>query len=816
MRIRRIFRTWLPLISFLGLWACGGESVSSPDSQNAAGNGGAAGAAGSGGSTVGAVPYRNQKVSKVDLLFMIDNSASTADKQKILAAAVPDLVERLTNPACVDSNTRAQVGTVAPGESCRDFFPGSEREFDPIVDMHIGVITSSLGGHGADSCSNVPTQNWNPRQEDMAHLITRGKDESGVALTVDTYQGRGFLNWDPTGTKSSPPGESDINRLKTNFTYMVRGADQDGCGFEASLEAWYRFLVDPAPYERMVPVPCYDGDTSNQCRGRDGVDQVVLTQRRDFLRPDSQVGIIMLTDENDCSVMDERQFFLALQALDGTGSFHLAHGTNACLNDPWDENCKSCWEVSAAEFPECGSGWANPEKDDTLNLRCFEQKRRFGIDFLYPVRRYVDGLSDPRLDDGTLNPLFCQEYTDGSRTKCASVLRDRSLIFLAGIVGVPWQDVAVDPGNLKQGYRPAEQLTWTPQDFANHGMAPPNGLPEGKTLWNMILGEVDENPGTDTNGDGLITADEKNLRFGSIVPTVEPIDPLMRESVDPRTGIHPVTGVDLAQPGTTGAGHPVNGAEWNIPARNDLQYTCVFDLGAFGPVDCSLPENAFGCDCNQAPENPLCWNGSSYGIMQYRAKAYPGRRQLAVLKGMGDQAVVASVCPANMTDTASADFGYRPAIQAIVGRLKDALQGTCWGQELPIAADGTVPCAILEATKGQPDSAGNVMCPPCTGARQDPTEKQIAGLEHDASFVQNGMSCICQIAQASPGAELNACVSEAIVADLEGWCYIDPAQAPSHNSDIVASCPPGGKRLIRFVGSDIPASGSLTYLFCDD
>jgi hypothetical protein len=179
------------------------------------------------------------------------------------------------------------------------------------------------------------------------------------------------LNWDFIGTKSTPPGESNVQNLKMNFTYMVRGADQDGCGFEANLEAWRRFLVDPAPYENMVPIPCYEGDTSNQCRGKEGVDQVVLTQRKDFLRKDSLLAVIMLTDENDCSVIDDRQFFLALQALDGTGSFHLAHGTNACLDDPWDANCKSCWEVNPADFPECATGWGNPEKDDMLNLRCF-------------------------------------------------------------------------------------------------------------------------------------------------------------------------------------------------------------------------------------------------------------------------------------------------------------------------------------------------------------------------------------------------------------------------------------------------------------
>src|SRR5262245_56664163 len=39
-------------------------------------------------------PAKQNKVSKIDLLFMIDNSSSMADKQAILADAVPDLVTR--------------------------------------------------------------------------------------------------------------------------------------------------------------------------------------------------------------------------------------------------------------------------------------------------------------------------------------------------------------------------------------------------------------------------------------------------------------------------------------------------------------------------------------------------------------------------------------------------------------------------------------------------------------------------------------------------------------------------------------------------
>ena len=58
---------------------------------------------------------KSTAVDKIDLLFMVDNSQSMADKQKILADAVPELVRRLVTPVCVDSQTQALIpGTAAP------------------------------------------------------------------------------------------------------------------------------------------------------------------------------------------------------------------------------------------------------------------------------------------------------------------------------------------------------------------------------------------------------------------------------------------------------------------------------------------------------------------------------------------------------------------------------------------------------------------------------------------------------------------------------------------------------------------------------
>lgn len=755
--------------------------------------------------------YKSDKVDKIDLLFMIDNSASMADKQKILADAVPDLVEKLVNPDCVNIETqehRANTGT------CPD---GWQPEFDAIRDIHIGVITSSIGGHGASIC-DPENGNGSPRHNDKAHLIA--VDLEGNA--IPTWQNKGFLNWDPDkeakvtgpdGVQKDAPGETNKANLIQNFQSMVKGAGENGCGFEASLEAWYRFLVDPAPYERMVRSDCF-GQTG-ACRSPEGIDQTVLQQRADFLRPDSLLAVIMLSDENDCSVIDGGQAYLALEQ-----GITMAPGTKACEKDPNSPDCHTCFGVGDPEKCPTGETWSDPGTEDPLNLRCFDQKRRFGMNMLQPIRRYVDGLTKDRFDDGDpntkdpFNPVFCPKYAERpdpndpqklavDPTECEVIPRQKSLVFLGGIVGVPWQDIARNPKSLLDGYVPAQQLAWTKKEFEAEGLAVPKGVTDKRTLWQVILGET--------------TPDME------IDPNVDPADPLMKESVAARTGTHPVTGEPVAPPGAhqsePGKVNSINGAEWEPAGKGDLQYACVFELPE--PITCT----GASCDCSASSDqtkNPLCWDADAgaYGATQFRAKAYPGRRQLAVLKGVGEQSIVASICPAKVDPDSrnDADWGYRPAIGAIVERLKSALQGQCWDQPLAPDADGSVQCIVVEATKASEHDGDTPICPPCEGdgPRQEPSARTMAALQADPDWQNNGLECACVIPQVpAENGRLRSCIEDPNP-QVDGWCYLDPERNPNADKASLASCPDGQRRLIRFVGatSEIPKAGSLTFLQC--
>src|SRR5262249_20355434 len=151
-----------------------------------------------------------------------------------------------------------------------------------VKDIHVGIITSSLGAVGTSLCPD-PTKPAaiQEQQDDHAHLLaTRGRGLAAVppdGLAPDKLR---FLEWNPKrdGTTSYA--------FKKTFEALVPAAGDEGCGFEAQLESVYRFLADPSPPAQISLVPCAS-DPSTKCASTSGVDQDVLAERKAFLRPDS-------------------------------------------------------------------------------------------------------------------------------------------------------------------------------------------------------------------------------------------------------------------------------------------------------------------------------------------------------------------------------------------------------------------------------------------------------------------------------------------------------------------------------------------------
>jgi hypothetical protein len=776
-------------------------------------------------------------VDKIDLLFMVDNSRSMADKQTALAMTLPDLVRGLVNPNCVDSNGNPAPPASQPAgplDACPD--PTTKRDFTPILDIHIGVVTSSLGGHGSDACPDSETFSCaggatNTSNNDHGHLVSRLDACMGGAAT--TYQGQGYLAWDPTGKKDTPPGESNLGSVNIDLTTgavttatpglvadlkdMVIGTGQLGCGYEAQMEGWYRFLIDPDPPESLE-LNAKTGDVT-----RVGIDNTLLQQRTDFLRPDSLLAIIAITDENDASVKEEGQFYLVYQQRNPSNpneNFHLPTSRQECNTNPLDPCCRSCGQdqTGCPTDPTCTT---LNDKNDDVNLREWHQKQRFGIDFYYPYTRYVEALTQQLVPNNAgemvANPIF----TNLNPSNNSSNVRDASLVFLACITGVPWQDIAVDPTDLTQGFKTPTQ------------MAMPDA--KGHTTWDYIMG--------------------KNQYPVSTTDPNAPLDPHMYEDDKPRTGTDPITGDVLAPPSMTEGGpDKINGHEYTPGTVNgvqdhpdDIEYACIFQLPA--PRDCSNAQTS--CDCTDPMnDNALCAadpNHNGNRTLQTHAKAYPAIREMFILHDLGNQGITASICPAQLTndDPSAADFGYRPAVAGIITRLKAALGGQCLPRQLTPNATGEVQCLVLEAINSNGVDAGENGLGyggKCDAYCDSQSARQAVTVDHqpavqaalaDPTSKNSKFDCFCEIKQlagttssvctqgAASASDLQACQCDPSDpplfggAQVNGWCYVDDTTVPPvGNPAIVKNCPESEKRLVRFVGAGNPKPGGVLFITC--
>jgi hypothetical protein len=682
-------------------------------------------------------------MTKMDLLLVIDNSLSMGEKQALLAQSTPYLLRRLTRPNCSESDG-TPTGVFADEDGTCS---AGEPEVAPIADLHIGVITSSLGDHGSnDVCADSETSE--PELDDRARLLPTVRD--GLMTPGNT----GFLSWDP----SLP----DVDALASAAAAEITAAGEKGCGYEAPLEAWYRFLVDPAPVGLM--------GNDGQVSVRGNVSEIVLEQRAAFLRPDSVLAIVLLSDENDCSILDEDErqgWLVGFQGGVGSNNWRMARGSSACEANPNDPCCHPCQSTAPSGCPAndtdsaCLIGTSLSLEEDSMNLRCFAQKRRFGIDLLYPTSRYVEALTSriirPRSDGLQAQNVLFAPVNSGMVPR-----RPEHVVFTA-IVGVPWQDAATEDSWS------GESLTYlAPYEL------------DRQKRWEVMLGD----PGTN----------------------VAPSDPFMIESVEPRAKAHPLL------PGVSaGTDNPINGHEL-AEATDELQYACTFPLAA--PVPCT-EDNATTCDCNvedSGTDRPTCeWPTDGADGVQTHGKAYPGLRQLEVARALGNSGVVASIC----AKSTSADdplndesFAYNPAMAAFVGQLPAAFSGPCLGVPLTTAeSDPThLACQVVEVLF---DTMDRPVCDCSTFG----LESALPGVRARAmDYLRNQQwcgdnrpltpcdeYCVCRIPELS-GTALEDCQNDPAYEGSEiGFCYIDPAQGAG-SLDTLVGCSPGYKRLIRFSG----------------
>ncbi len=758
-------------------------------------------------------PITQPLIERVDLLFAIDNSASMGDKQALLREAIPDLVDALLVPDCLNGNLRQKPAEGPEGLTCPT---GFHFEFPPVHDLHVGIVSSSLGGGGASDVCNGKTvvpAGKTRHDDDHGRLLNR-HHAGGEEVPVDDARpidgaGGNFLAWlpsaDPKNQGQPQPNVATApNRAAfvADFQELVAGVEEYGCGLEAQLESWYRFLVQPDPWERLEVV---GGTDAQPIVGLGDVDRIIVKQRKDFLREDSLVAIIMLTDEEDSwsdpLALSGRGWLTRTQSFPSSWPHvpgAMPRATSEC-SEPVDvahpestgpngPDCLSCavsgnkpnsgTPVSAD--PECQKPCSNPtgcigfygSAEDGLNVRYTnDMKRRYGVDPQFPIERYVDGLrsldvpnregehaggTGPYLGKKNCkNPLFSRNLPDGSDLSSDELCflqpgpRTPDLVFFAIIGGVPWQLLATDATNPKSAFK----LSLDDDD------------------WRRIVG-----------------ADPAHY-------LTDGIDPHMVESIGPRVGLPPPSAGNTAD--------PVHGREWRTvtsPVGIDLQYACTFPLPS--PRDCSAPDPGGFCDCSgpaslEAGASPLC-----QGNTQLRGKAYPTIRQLRVAKALGAQGIVGSLCARNTSDHDAPDYGYRPVMGSIVDRLRPVLAGQCLPRPL-VRSAGKVDCDVYVELP-----EGTSACDPTRGLRvPSPAElacwrvRRLRELQaSDPSATEGDLRPVCLLDQIpTPEYQNGTCE----LTGRPGWCYLGEGETGS-------SCP----QALRFSKTRQPPPGSRLSLGC--
>ena len=480
-------------------------------------------------------------------------------------------------------------------------------------DVHVGVIATSLGTPGGDVCPEA----YNRR----ASLSKTAADGAVVSSDGVLTLGKGR------------------DALIADTQALVLGIGENGCGLEAQLESTYRFLIQPDPWNSVVL------DSNNQTRIQD-TDTTLLAQRASFLRPDSLVLVVLLTDEDDSianphSIAGQGWAFMN-NTFPGSTSFRAdgktttaPRGTSACDHDPGDAACTSCafGQTCDQQFASCVAIRNDPNcaankgyyaaTDDDLNVRFFDMKRRFGVDPQYPVSRYIDGFTRSKVPDfATDHPAYIPNGTTPNvtydpYTPPASYLSTPTCtnpLFAAALPSKPGDELC----NLPVGPRGADLVVFTVI----------GGVPEA------LVG---------AGFTAMLGKDPSTYDFSGI-------DPHMVQSIEPRAG--------LPAPSTGGAGSdPIHGREWNTN-EVDLQNACTFTL----PTPRTCAANDYSCFCANATDSPIC-----EGNVQVRGRALPSRRPIEVVKGLGANGIVGSICPSDLT------LGYDATMTAIAARIAPKL-----------------------------------------------------------------------------------------------------------------------------------------------
>lgn len=237
------------------------------------------------GTTTG-VTIRVEQVGivKVDIVVLVDNSGSMSLEQEALTQRFPELIAELVNPA-IDPGTGRPV-------------------HPPVEDLNIGVISSDMGtmGQTVSTCSD-------PVDGDNGCFLSTST-RPGCSSSYPTFLSRNESN---AGTYTPDQMAQDFTCIATLGTR--------GCGFEQQLKA-----MKQATITNTLPGGCNAG----------------------FLRPDSLIALIFVTDEEDCSVRSDHPEMFDNSRTD-LGHLNIRCFAHPEFVEPWEDYVTAFRSLRPAE-----------------------------------------------------------------------------------------------------------------------------------------------------------------------------------------------------------------------------------------------------------------------------------------------------------------------------------------------------------------------------------------------------------------------------------------------------------------------------------
>jgi hypothetical protein len=282
----------------------------------------------------------------VDILFVIDNSATMAEEQRLLAESLPVLIDALESPR-VDANYRIAFTTT---DSDNAWCAGNRVDAGQFVSSSCRTRIGDFESH-TTACLDVCPTAW----ADFATTPTRI-----TSLLEEVSRPWIQSAW---GRTNLPAGLSAAQAAMCIAPQGIRG-----CGFEAPLESMYAALG----------------------RTRSEVDDEL-----GFVRDYAALAIVFVTDDTDCSYNP------------AWDTIFLAKGNRVFWSLP-DEGAPTaavCWNAGVSCEPdEAGSYEDCVPADKDVDGNPLPDAEADADAALHPVRRYLDRLAETELDKKALAP----------------------------------------------------------------------------------------------------------------------------------------------------------------------------------------------------------------------------------------------------------------------------------------------------------------------------------------------------------------------------------------------------------------------------